>query len=263
MIGRTRMYEVDVLVEGYPGKAVCHGGLGWSTIALLRGQGRVALVDCGGFGLRAPLKKQLDAKGIKPDEVTDILLTHLHHDHAINWILFPKARVWAGRRELQWAGSGPCGFNPVPELYVRELARSPQLRMIESGMEVLPGITCTDAAGHTPGHVVFLVDAGDKMVIFTGDAAKNRAELISRNVDATLDLAASVASIDAILALWRSIPGALVVPGHDLTMCLDAAGAPVYLGERKAAIAAWFGETVEQTTVIDLCSGSPGPFKTD
>ena len=32
------MYKLDVLVQGYPGKSVCHGGLGWSTIALLRGQ---------------------------------------------------------------------------------------------------------------------------------------------------------------------------------------------------------------------------------
>jgi len=30
------MYRIDVLVQGFPGKAVCHGGLGWSTIALLR-----------------------------------------------------------------------------------------------------------------------------------------------------------------------------------------------------------------------------------
>jgi hypothetical protein len=32
------MYELDVLVQSYPGKSVCHGGLGWSTIARLRGQ---------------------------------------------------------------------------------------------------------------------------------------------------------------------------------------------------------------------------------
>jgi hypothetical protein len=34
-------YEIEIAVQGYPGKAVCHGGLGWSTIALLRGHGRV------------------------------------------------------------------------------------------------------------------------------------------------------------------------------------------------------------------------------
>ena len=30
-------YHIEIAVQGYPGKAVCHGGLGWSTIALLRG----------------------------------------------------------------------------------------------------------------------------------------------------------------------------------------------------------------------------------
>ena len=39
------MYELDVLVQSYPGKSVCHGGLGWSTIALLRDEGRVILMD--------------------------------------------------------------------------------------------------------------------------------------------------------------------------------------------------------------------------
>ena len=38
-------YEIDILVQGYPGKTVCHGGLGWSTIVLIRGRGRIALVD--------------------------------------------------------------------------------------------------------------------------------------------------------------------------------------------------------------------------
>ena len=45
-------YTVDILVQGFPGKTVCHGLLGWSTVVLLRGQGRVALVDVGSFGIR-------------------------------------------------------------------------------------------------------------------------------------------------------------------------------------------------------------------
>ena len=38
-------YRIDVLVQGFPGKAVCHGGLGWSTIVLLRGHGSMRLGD--------------------------------------------------------------------------------------------------------------------------------------------------------------------------------------------------------------------------
>ena len=40
--GQVNGYDIDVIVIGYPGKTVCHGGLGWSTIVLLRGHGRVA-----------------------------------------------------------------------------------------------------------------------------------------------------------------------------------------------------------------------------
>jgi len=48
-------YEIDVLIQGFPGRMVCHGGLGWSTIALIRGRGHVALVDVGSFSMRSPL----------------------------------------------------------------------------------------------------------------------------------------------------------------------------------------------------------------
>ena len=39
------MYRLDILVQGFPGKAICHGGLGWSTIALLRSADRKILID--------------------------------------------------------------------------------------------------------------------------------------------------------------------------------------------------------------------------
>jgi len=45
-------------------------------------------------------------------------------------------------------------------------------------------------------------------------------------------------------------------------MVLDQAGRPQYLGERKAQVAAWFGETLVDETAIDLCcSASRGTFQ--
>ena len=84
-------YTVDILVQGYPGKSVCHGSLGWSTIALLRGHGRVALIDVGSFGVRGTLIAKLADHGLSPESVTDVILTHSHYDHAINWTLFAHA----------------------------------------------------------------------------------------------------------------------------------------------------------------------------
>jgi N-acyl homoserine lactone hydrolase len=246
------MYRLDVLVQGYPGKSVCHGGLGWSTIALLRGKGRVILIDVGAFGIRKELEKQLAARGVAAGEVTDVVLTHAHYDHSVNYTLFPSATVWIGRTELEWARDVPPGFNPLPELYVRDMAASSRVRLIEDGTEFLPGLTAIAAPGHTPGCLLFRLDASDPPVLFTGDAAKNRAELLSLRTDMTMDAEASRASLDTVWRVWREAPGMIVVPGHDLSMRLDAAGRPEYLGERRAAIAAWFDEDLSVTTPIDL-----------
>ena len=91
-------------------------------------------------------------------------------------------------------------------------------------------------------------------VLFSGDAAKNRAELLSMAVDMTMDAAESRRSLERIWALWRELPGTLLVPGHDLTMRLDEAGRPEYLGERRAGISAWFSEDLLVATVIDLAA---------
>ncbi|RYH05553.1 MAG: MBL fold metallo-hydrolase, partial [Alphaproteobacteria bacterium] len=147
------MYSVEVLVQGYPGKAICHGGLGWSTVTLLRGQGRVILVDVGAFGVRRELRAQLSHHGVEPADVTDVVLTHAHYDHAVNFTLFPAARVWIGDAELRWAAAQPAGFNPLPELYVRELDSSARVSRIRGGENFLPGLVAIDAPGHTPGHL--------------------------------------------------------------------------------------------------------------
>lgn len=244
-------YAIDILVQGYPGKSVCHGGLGWSTIALLRGHGRVALVDVGSFGQRGPVVDQLAALGLVPGDVTDVLLTHSHWDHSVNWVAFPNARVAIGGAELEWSLTEPWGVTPVPELYVQALAASPQVVRIRAGDTVLPGIVAHDAPGHTPGHLVFCLDGGDRDVVFSGDAAKNRAELLSLTADMTYDPAVSRASMEGIWALWRRRPGSILVPGHDVPMVL-ANGAPEYVGPREAAIASWFGEGLDQVQVFSL-----------
>jgi N-acyl homoserine lactone hydrolase len=244
-------YNLDILVQGYPGKSVCHGSLGWSTNVLLRGERKVAIVDVGSFGQRKLIQQQLKAHDLTPADVTDVILTHSHHDHSVNWVMFPKARIHIGAGELEWAVKEPWGTTPVPELYVRELASSPQLVRIDPGAEVLPGIVAHHAPGHTPGHLIFVIAGADRDIILTGDAAKNRAELLSREADMTYDPAVTRATIELIWRLWQEKPGTVLLPGHDLPMVLDN-GRPKYLGERKAAITAWYGETLEQTTVISL-----------
>jgi N-acyl homoserine lactone hydrolase len=248
------MYDVDVLVQGYPGKSLCHGGLGWSTIALLRGQDRTILIDVGAFGVRRELAKQFKSRNVRPEAVTDVVITHAHYDHSVNFTLFPNATVWIGAGELEWAAAQPPGFDPLPELYVRELAASSRVRRIEPRQTVLPGISALLAPGHTPGHLLFLLEGNGVRVLFTGDAAKNRAELLSHDPEASDDRATARQSIDLIWSVWREAPGTILVPGHDLSMRLRDDGTPEYIGERKAGIAAWFDERIELSTTIDLCA---------
>src|SRR3979490_132883 len=86
-------YEIDIVVQGFPGKSVCHGGLGWSTVVLVRSAGRVVLIDVGSFNIRAPLITRLAQRGLRPAQVTDVLLTHSHWDHSVNWVLFANATI--------------------------------------------------------------------------------------------------------------------------------------------------------------------------
>lgn len=246
------MYQIDILVQGYPGKSLCHGGLGWSTIALLRGAGRTILIDVGAFSIRPEFNRQLKAAGVAPESVTDVVLTHAHWDHSVNYTLFPNAAVWIGRVEMDWATATPTGFNPLPELYVADLARHPKLHLLEEGERFLDRFTAHLCAGHTPGCLSFLLDNGEANLLFTGDAAKNRAELLSLKTDMTMDASASRATLERIWGLWRQRAGTLLIPGHDLTMRLDAQGRPEYIGQRRAGIASWFSEELEVMTEFDL-----------
>lgn len=244
-------WDVDIVVQGYPGKSVCHGGLGWSTIALLRGYGHVAFVDVGSFSQRDIIQRSLESRGLTPADVTDVLLTHSHWDHSLNWVMFSKARIAIGTKELAWSLQEPWGKGPVPELYVRELDRLDRTVLVTAGDEVLPGIRAYDMPGHTPGHLVFRLHGEKNDVLFTGDAAKNRAELLSLTADMTYDPMISRRSMEKIWELWKDKPGTILVPGHDVPMVLQD-GKPAYIGERAAGIASWFGETLEQTKLFEL-----------
>ncbi|MYZ49164.1 MBL fold metallo-hydrolase [Propylenella binzhouense] len=244
-------YTIDVLVQGFPGKAVCHGGLGWSTVALLRGGSRTILVDVGAFGMRKTILERLARHGLKPEDITDVVLTHCHYDHSVNWVTFPAARIFIGGDELDWAQTVPFGQTIVPELYVRELVACERLVRVKAGDVPLPGLVAHPTPGHTPGHLVYVLEGSAHDVIFTGDAAKNRAELVCGEADLTMDARASAESIAFIMELWRKRPGTILIPGHDVPMVLGADG-PDYIDERRAGISAWFGDTLEEVTVFEF-----------
>jgi N-acyl homoserine lactone hydrolase len=251
-------YRMVPLVQGYPGKSTEHGGLGWSSVTLLVEDDRIVLVDTGGFGMRPMLASRLADQEVEPGDVTDILLTHAHYDHAANYLLFPRAKVWISAVELEWAAGVGASFTPLPELYAADLATSARTHRIEADGEFLPGIEAFAAPGHTPGCLVYRAACRRGPILFTGDAAKNRAELISGEVDMSLDRPASGESIRRIRRLWRESGATLLVPGHDLPLRW-VGEKPHYEGNRRAGIRAWFAEALSDTTHFDLTGQEGAP----
>lgn len=248
-------YRVDILFHGFPGKSLTHGGLGWSTVVLLRGHGHTALLDTGPFGYRKDLLEHLKHHGLKPADITDLVLSHAHHDHIINYLMFPNARPIIGSIEMNWAIKAPWGVTPIPELYVRELQSNPRLKLIDEGDEALPNLKAWLGPGHTPGHLIFVLDDGGRDIIFLQDSVKTRAELVSRETDMTYDAAVSASTVEKVWGLWRKKPGSIVVPGHDMPFMLDGENL-VQLGKRPAVLRAVFGDSLADPTLIDLAASS-------
>ena len=89
-LARTARYEI--LLVGSPGPSVA------STCSLVRDGDAVIVVDPGLAPSQSAILNPLRAFGLEPGQVTDVVLSHHHPDHALNVALFPAARVhdhWA------------------------------------------------------------------------------------------------------------------------------------------------------------------------
>jgi N-acyl homoserine lactone hydrolase len=243
--------DLEILVQGFPGRSGFHGALGWSTVSLIRRGGRIALMDTGGWSMRRLLRRRLASAGLTPSDITDVYLSHSHYDHAINWTMFDRARIVISDVELSWAIQQPVGNDLIPDFYLQELANSPRLHVAKDNEEVGPGITAHLSTGHTPGHLTYVMEGAHRDIIFTGDAAKNRAELISKTADLTYDAELSREGIARIWELWSQHPNSIVIPGHDVPMTQNA-GQCSYLDKREATIEAWYGDDLTQVSSVDL-----------
>lgn len=112
-------------------------------------------------GGEAALREALRPFSIGPEDIGQVILTHLHFDHAWNLELFPKARVLLQRDELLHA------IDPVPSqrLYytrhtidqVLDRRRPAFLELIDGDRTLADGLTLLKAPGHTPGMQVVAV----------------------------------------------------------------------------------------------------------
>lgn len=140
----------------------------------------VLLLDAGlGFADQAgelQLHKNLRSAGIEPAQVTKVLMTHLHKDHAggvgINnkELSFPNARYYIQERELDFAlGKGFPSYI-TEELEV--LREAPQVHFLNDDEGRIDDyITFRHTGAHSPHHQVFWIRENGETIFFGGDDA--------------------------------------------------------------------------------------------
>lgn len=152
----------------------------------------VLLLDTGlGFGKDGVLQlhKNIMEAGINPSEVTKVLLTHLHKDHAggvsqkVNTkceLSFPNATYYIQKNELDFAFQK--GFPSFITEELIPLKDAPNVQLLD-GNGVLNGyIKYEVTAGHSPHHQVFWIVDGGETVFFGGDDAPQLQQMRTKYV---------------------------------------------------------------------------------
>ena len=169
---------------------------------LLEGQGRVILID-NGLGEKYDSKfaeiyaideehpalgQSLRAAGFTEEDVTDVVLTHLHFDHcggstrrtesgALE-LAFPNARYHVQRAHWDWA-LDPNLREQASFLdeNLGPLAESDQLSLLDGQMELFPGIELIPVNGHTESQQLVKVSDQEKTLVFVADLLPTTAHL--------------------------------------------------------------------------------------
>lgn len=200
------------------------------NIWVLRNAERTILVDTG-FGPRAsaargrPLDfdpvEGLARIGISPDEVTDIIITHLHFDHAGSIDRFGKARIHIQDEEVSFA-TGRCmcdAFIRRPfdvEDVVTLIRRTYEDRVVfhDGDEEVFPGISVHKFPGHTAGLQAVRVMTRRGVVVLASDVSHYWANILTmRPFNLTVDSTATLASYRRLIAMVGAPDR--IIPGHD------------------------------------------------
>jgi glyoxylase-like metal-dependent hydrolase (beta-lactamase superfamily II) len=196
----------------------------------IRGNGRTIVMDTG-FNeasaarrgrelLRTPAQALKDA-GIDPAETKDVILTHMHWDHAGGMEYFPKARFHLQAAEMHYC-TGPCMCEPfLRRPFDVDDVRSAvgalydnRLTLHEGTVEIAPGITVHLIGGHSGGIQSIRVPTARGMVVLAGDAAHMWGNIRNRNpFPVVVDVARMLKGYDIVNSLADGPDH--VIPGHD------------------------------------------------
>lgn len=222
-------FAVAQLVAGAnPGRKLDIAMLVW----LVRGGGRNILVDAGFY--REQFFRQwrvsefvkppeaLTRLHVAPEDVTDVVVTHMHWDHAGGMDLFPKAKIWLQKEELAYY-SGEAwqsrrthgGIDPEDVLAAVKLNTQGRVGLVDGdAREILPGITCYLGGKHTYASQFIGVKSAKGTVVLASDNMYLYENLEKHvPIAATLDATSNLAAQDRMRRI-ASDPK-LIIPGHD------------------------------------------------
>jgi len=133
--------RLDILVEGYVRLPHVAG-----TVSLIRDADRVVIVDPGMVADRELILRPLRELGVRPEDVTDVVVSHHHLDHTVNIALFPMVPV----HDFQSVIEGDV-FTGRPA----------------EGARLTPSVRLLATPGHTPQDITTLVGTSDGVAALT------------------------------------------------------------------------------------------------
>ncbi|MGJ4902284.1 N-acyl homoserine lactonase family protein [Bradyrhizobium sp. HKCCYLS2058] len=197
---------------------------------LIRTDGRDILVDTGFNAAEAEIRHRtltrdpidaLASFGVDAAGIRDIIVTHLHYDHAGNLDRFPNARFHLQEREMAYA-TGRCMCNgmlryPFTVEHVTTMVRhvyGDRVTFHAGDGEVAPGVTVHRVGGHSDGLQVVRVDTARGPVVLASDAAHYYANLQRRSPFPIVYNIGDMAQGWEIIERLAGHPDRFI-PGHD------------------------------------------------